>query len=90
MEFEQIPKRKERAQFECALHEENKNLNFDPDFLPYDDNRVKIIPTRDNRLGYVNASHITVSLVNISICDLNHSIIIIAIVENIKESFKRL
>lgn len=36
-------------------------MNFDPDFLPYDDNRVKIIPTRDNRLGYINASHITVS-----------------------------
>jgi protein tyrosine phosphatase len=27
-----------------------------------DENRVKMTPTRENRMGYVNASHITVSL----------------------------
>lgn len=62
VEFERIPKRKENASYDCALHEENRLTNFDPNFLPYDDNRVRITPTRDNRLGYVNASHITATV----------------------------
>lgn len=61
LEFERIPKRKENAQFTCALMEENRNKNIDPTCLPMDENRVKLIPNRENRLGYVNASHITVS-----------------------------
>lgn len=56
LEFERIPRRKENARFDCALHDENKSKNFDPNFLPYDDNRVKLTPTKDNKLGYVNAS----------------------------------
>lgn len=36
--------------------------NFDPNFLPYDDNRVRLTPTRENRLGYYNASHITATV----------------------------
>lgn len=62
MEFERIPKRKDNAHYECALHDENRAKNFDPNFLPYDDNRVRITPTRDNRMGYVNASHITATV----------------------------
>lgn len=62
VEFERIPKRKENASYDCALHEDNRLTNFDPNFLPYDDNRVRITPTRDNRLGYVNASHITATV----------------------------
>lgn len=62
MEFERIPKRKDNAHYECALHDENRTKNFDPNFLPYDDNRVRITPTRDNRSGYVNASHITATV----------------------------
>jgi tyrosine-protein phosphatase non-receptor type 14/21 len=68
-EFERIPKRKENAKYECALHEENTNKNHDPKYLPYDDNRVRVTPTRDNRMGYVNASHITVILVDKKIDD---------------------
>lgn len=64
MEFERIPKRKENAQYECALHEENQMRNVDPHFLPYDDNRVRITPSRDNRMGYLNASHITATVGN--------------------------
>lgn len=63
LEFERIPKRKENAQYSCAIHEENRNKNSDRTILPMDENRVKLIPTRDNRFGYVNASHITVSCV---------------------------
>lgn len=62
IEFERIPKRKESARYDCALHEENRSKNLDPNFLPYDDNRVRITPTRDNRMGYVNASHITATV----------------------------
>ena len=62
IEFERIPKRKESARYECALHDENRLKNFDPNFLPYDDNRIRITPTRENRLGYVNASHITATV----------------------------
>ncbi|XP_035778026.1 tyrosine-protein phosphatase non-receptor type 14-like isoform X2 [Anopheles albimanus] len=58
-EFERIPKRSDSATYNCALAEENRNKNFDPTFLPYDTNRVRLTPTRDNRVGYVNASHIT-------------------------------
>lgn len=61
MEFERIPKRREYASYDCALMEENAMKNSDPNFLPYDDNRVRITPTMDNRHGYVNASHISVS-----------------------------
>ncbi|XP_055546837.1 tyrosine-protein phosphatase non-receptor type 14 isoform X1 [Wyeomyia smithii] len=63
-EFERIPKRLENAKYECALADENKNKNFDPNFLPYDNNRVRLTPTRDNRMGYVNASHITSTVGN--------------------------
>lgn len=62
MEFERIPKRKDGASYECALHVENRAKNSDPNFLPYDDNRVRVTPTRDNRLGYVNASHISATV----------------------------
>ncbi|EAT37809.1 AAEL010234-PA, partial [Aedes aegypti] len=63
-EFERIPKRAENAKYDCALAEENKARNFDPNFLPYDNNRVRLTPTRDNRMGYVNASHITSTVGN--------------------------
>lgn len=62
MEFEAIPKRKDGARYDSALHEENRCKNFDPNFLPYDDNRVRITPSAGNRLGYVNASHIQVTV----------------------------
>ncbi|XP_053677322.1 tyrosine-protein phosphatase non-receptor type 21 [Anopheles nili] len=63
-EFERIPKRSDSATYNCALSEENKNKNFDPTFLPYDNNRVRLTPTRGNRVGYVNASHITSTVGN--------------------------
>ncbi|KAL9926556.1 tyrosine-protein phosphatase non-receptor type 21 [Glossina fuscipes] len=62
MEFEAIPKRRELARYECALMEENAMKNSDPNFLPYDDNRVRLTPTMENRHGYVNASHISATV----------------------------
>lgn len=32
------------------------------DVLPYEENRVKLTPTRDNRTGYINASHISAAV----------------------------
>jgi tyrosine-protein phosphatase non-receptor type 14/21 len=65
LELERIPKRKENAQYSCALMEENRNKNSeDRASLPMDENRVKLIPTRENRMGYVNASHIMVMQLN--------------------------
>lgn len=61
LEFERIPKRKENSQYSCALMDENRSKNSgDRTSLAMDENRVKLTPTRDNRMGYVNASHITV------------------------------
>lgn len=65
MEFERIPKRREHAQYDCALLEENELKNHDPNFLPYDDNRVRLTPSMDNRHGYVNASYISVCFFNL-------------------------
>lgn len=62
VEFESIPKRKEGATYDCALYDENRARNFDPNFLPYDDNRVRITPSPGNRQGYVNASHVQVTV----------------------------
>ncbi|XP_030555416.1 tyrosine-protein phosphatase non-receptor type 21 [Drosophila novamexicana] len=62
MEFERIPKRREHAQYDCALLEENELKNHDPNFLPYDDNRVRLTPSMDNRHGYVNASYISATV----------------------------
>lgn len=59
LEFERIPKRKDNAQYSCALMEENRNKNSDNTCLPMDENRVRLTTTRDNRMGYVNASHIS-------------------------------
>ncbi|XP_017048400.1 tyrosine-protein phosphatase non-receptor type 21 [Drosophila ficusphila] len=62
MEFERIPKRRENALYECALLDENEPKNHDPNFLPYDDNRVRLTPSMDNRHGYANASYISATV----------------------------
>jgi hypothetical protein len=60
-EFERISKGRENVQCSCALLIENRNKNEEnTTVLPMDENRVKLTPSRDNRFGYVNASHVTV------------------------------
>lgn len=34
------------------------------DILPYEENRVRLSPTRDNKYGYINGSNITASVGN--------------------------
>lgn len=63
-EFEKIPKKKQNADFSTALHPDNEKRNRYKDVLPYEENRVRLIPTRENKFGYINASHITATVGN--------------------------
>lgn len=63
-EFERISKERDNVLCTCALLMENRNKNEENmRNLPMDENRVKLTPSRINRFGYVNASHVTVSLI---------------------------
>ncbi|GAB6026053.1 hypothetical protein CHUAL_012259 [Chamberlinius hualienensis] len=62
IEFEQIPKKRQDADYTTALLPENSVRNRFKDVLPYEDNRVKIAPSKDNKTGYINASHVSVTV----------------------------
>lgn len=61
--FERIPKGRDvNTDITVALYPEHSALNAgNMEYLPYDDNRVRLTPTKSNKHGYINASHITVS-----------------------------
>lgn len=61
-EFDKIPKKKENADFTTAMLIENLSFNRFKDVLPYEDNRVRLTPSRDNKYGYINASHMTATV----------------------------
>lgn len=61
IEFEQVPKKRPRYEVAIASASTNVDRNRFKDVLPYDDNRVKLMPTKDNPQGYINASHIKVN-----------------------------
>ncbi|RXG69253.1 Tyrosine-protein phosphatase non-receptor type 14, partial [Armadillidium vulgare] len=61
-EYESIPRIKNNPDFTSALRSENVPRNRYKDIVPYEENRVKITPSKDNKAGYVNASHITASV----------------------------
>ncbi|XP_073955482.1 protein tyrosine phosphatase non-receptor pez [Choristoneura fumiferana] len=62
--FEQIPKgRATGGSVRTALLPQHAALNgLSTDNLPYEDNRVKLTPTPTNPHGYMNASHITMTV----------------------------
>jgi len=60
-EFEQIAKKRLKCECVVATLERNREQNRFKDVVPYDDNRVRISPSRTNPDGYINASHIKVS-----------------------------
>ncbi|EEC11804.1 putative protein tyrosine phosphatase, non-receptor type nt6 [Ixodes scapularis] len=62
LEFENIAKRKPNADFSTALLLENIPRNRFSDVLPYEENRVRLTPSADNRTGYINASHVSASV----------------------------
>ncbi|GFG28724.1 hypothetical protein Cfor_06005 [Coptotermes formosanus] len=61
-EFERIPKKRTNAEFGTALHPDNIVRNRYKDVLPYEENRVRLTPSKDNKFGYINASHITATV----------------------------
>uniref|UniRef100_A0A8C0GNY4 Tyrosine-protein phosphatase non-receptor type n=1 Tax=Chelonoidis abingdonii TaxID=106734 RepID=A0A8C0GNY4_CHEAB len=62
-EYEQIQK-KRLLDGECSIARlpENAERNRFQDVLPYDDARVELVPTKENNTGYINASHIKISV----------------------------
>ncbi|KAL4709712.1 hypothetical protein ACJJTC_005515 [Scirpophaga incertulas] len=62
--FERLPKGREKGgSVDTGLLPQHAALNgFSTDSLPYDDNRVRLRPTPQNPHGYINASHITMTV----------------------------
>uniref|UniRef100_A0A2I2YW03 Protein tyrosine phosphatase non-receptor type 21 n=3 Tax=Gorilla gorilla gorilla TaxID=9595 RepID=A0A2I2YW03_GORGO len=62
-EYERILK-KRLVDGECSTARlpENAERNRFQDVLPYDDARVELVPTKENNTGYINASHVKVSV----------------------------
>ncbi|KAA0711661.1 Tyrosine-protein phosphatase non-receptor type 21 [Triplophysa tibetana] len=61
-EYEQIPKKRLNSECTIAQMPENSDRNRFQDVLPYDDTRVELVPTKENNTGYINASHIRVTV----------------------------
>ncbi|XP_078261030.1 tyrosine-protein phosphatase non-receptor type 14-like isoform X2 [Rhinoraja longicauda] len=61
-EYEQIPKKMVDGIFTTATLPENAERNRFRDVVPYEENRVELVPTKENNTGYVNASHIKVTV----------------------------
>ncbi|KAM4541825.1 tyrosine-protein phosphatase non-receptor type 21 isoform 2-T2 [Odontesthes bonariensis] len=61
-EYESIPKRRPGGECTIAQLPENGDKNRFQDVLPYDDNRVELVPTKENNTGYINASQIRVTV----------------------------
>uniref|UniRef100_A0A8C4SSG4 Tyrosine-protein phosphatase non-receptor type n=1 Tax=Erpetoichthys calabaricus TaxID=27687 RepID=A0A8C4SSG4_ERPCA len=63
-EYEQILKKKTDGDFSTALLQDNVERNRFRDVIPYEENRVELVPTKENNTGYINASHIKVNVGN--------------------------
>lgn len=61
-EYEQIPNKKADGIFSTATLPENAERSRIREVVPYEENRVELIPTKENNTGYINASHIKVRL----------------------------
>ncbi|XP_015206029.1 tyrosine-protein phosphatase non-receptor type 21 isoform X1 [Lepisosteus oculatus] len=61
-EYEQVPKKRANADCSVAQQPESAERNRFQDVLPYDDTRVELVPTKENNTGYINASHIKVTV----------------------------
>ncbi|TRY92489.1 hypothetical protein DNTS_028192 [Danionella cerebrum] len=61
-EYEQVPKKRPNCECTIAQTPENSDRNRFQDVLPYDDTRVELVPTKENNTGYINASHIKVTV----------------------------
>lgn len=61
-EYEQIQKKKADGIFTTAALPENAERNRIREVVPYEENRVELVPTKENNTGYINASHIKVTV----------------------------
>uniref|UniRef100_A0A8C9SM79 protein-tyrosine-phosphatase n=1 Tax=Scleropages formosus TaxID=113540 RepID=A0A8C9SM79_SCLFO len=61
-EYEQIPKKKADCVVTTAMLPDNAERNRFRDVVPYEENRVELVPTKENNTGYINASHIKVTI----------------------------
>ncbi|KAG5890416.1 hypothetical protein JTB14_017637 [Gonioctena quinquepunctata] len=61
-EFDKIPKKKQNCDFKTALLPDNAAYNRFKDVLPYEENRLRLTPSKNNKHGYINASHITATV----------------------------
>lgn len=57
-EYEQILKKRAECNLSTAVMPENTERNRFRDVVPYEDNRVELVPNKENNTGYINASHI--------------------------------
>ncbi|KAM6917461.1 tyrosine-protein phosphatase non-receptor type 21 isoform 2-T2 [Lycodopsis pacificus] len=61
-EYESIPKRRPAGGCTIAQLAESGDKNRFQDVLPYDDTRVELVPTKENNTGYINASHVRITV----------------------------
>lgn len=59
-EYEQVPKKRADCVVTTATLPENTERNRFRDVVPYEENRVELVPNKENNTGYINASHIKV------------------------------
>ncbi|KAF0023540.1 hypothetical protein F2P81_024170 [Scophthalmus maximus] len=63
-EYEHVPKRRANCALTTATLPENTERNRFRDVVPYEENRVELVPNKENNTGYINASHIKGPLAN--------------------------
>ncbi|XP_069494053.1 tyrosine-protein phosphatase non-receptor type 21 isoform X2 [Ambystoma mexicanum] len=61
-EYEGILKKRPDGECATARLPENAERNRYQDVLPYDDCRVELVPTKENNTGYINASHVKITV----------------------------
>ncbi|KAG5277561.1 hypothetical protein AALO_G00119010 [Alosa alosa] len=61
-EYEQVPKKQTDAVVTTATLPDNAERNRFRDVVPYEENRVELVPNKENNTGYINASHIKVTI----------------------------
>ncbi|CAF1098173.1 unnamed protein product [Adineta ricciae] len=63
-EFDSIPLARINSSIQDGRLGENTRRNRYADVIPYDDTRVRLIPTKENLHGYINASHVKIRVEN--------------------------
>ncbi|KAG8011298.1 Tyrosine-protein phosphatase non-receptor type 14 [Nibea albiflora] len=59
---ERVPKKRADCVLTTATLPENTERNRFRDVVPYEENRVELVPNKENNTGYINASHIKVMI----------------------------